>query len=88
MTGQLAAATLTFALLLSAERAAAEESYTLDPLHSQPRYEIQHMRGLSTQTGYFNKVNGKVTLDFSAFFCNSSTVLSSSFLNSRPVALV
>ena len=66
MTGQLAAATLTFALLLSAERAAAEESYTLDPLHSQPRYEIQHMRGLSTQTGYFNKVNGKVTLDRAA----------------------
>jgi polyisoprenoid-binding protein YceI len=66
MTVQLAAAILAFALAMFADRAAAEQSYTLDPLHSQPRYEIQHMRGLSTQIGYFTKMNGKVTLDRAA----------------------
>jgi polyisoprenoid-binding protein YceI len=54
------------ALTLPAGLAFASESYTLDPVHSQPRYEIQHMKGLSTQTGSFTKLNGKVTLDRAA----------------------
>jgi polyisoprenoid-binding protein YceI len=53
-------------LALPASLALADESYTLDPVHSQPRYEIQHMGGLSTQTGYFTKLSGKVTLDRAA----------------------
>jgi len=44
----------------------ADESYTLDPVHSQPRYEITHMRGLSMQWGSFGKLAGKVTLDRAA----------------------
>ena len=66
MTGQLAVATFALALAMVAAPAAAEDSYTLDPLHSQPRYEIQHMKGLSTQTGAFGKLAGKVTLDRAA----------------------
>jgi polyisoprenoid-binding protein YceI len=53
-------------LTLSASAVLADETYTLDPVHSQPRYEIQHMRGLSTQIGYFTKLTGKVTLDRAA----------------------
>lgn len=44
----------------------ADESYTLDPAHSQPRYEIAHMRGVSTQWGSFGKLAGKVSLDRAA----------------------
>jgi polyisoprenoid-binding protein YceI len=53
-------------LTLSASAVLADETYALDPVHSQPRYEIQHMRGLSTQIGYFTKLTGKVTLDRAA----------------------
>ena len=60
------ATALAAALALPATVALADESYTLDPVHSQPRYEIEHMRGLSTQTGYFTKLSGKVTLDQAA----------------------
>ena len=60
------AATLASALAIPAAVALADESYTLDPVHSQPRYEIQHLRGLSTQSGLFGKYAGKVTLDRAA----------------------
>jgi len=65
MSRPLAAAAAA-ALIIPAAVALADESYTLDPVHSQPRYEIEHMRGLSTQTGYFTKLSGKVTLDQTA----------------------
>ena len=57
------AAEVALACALSAGTALADESYTIDPSHSEPRYEIQHMRGLSTQWGSFGKLSGKVTLD-------------------------
>jgi polyisoprenoid-binding protein YceI len=60
------AAALASALAMPAAVALAEESYVLDPVHSQPRYEIQHLRGLSTQWGSFGKYAGKVTLDRAA----------------------
>jgi len=56
-------AALAAAFFIPAGLAFADESYILDPVHSQPRYEIQHMRGLSTQVGSFGKLAGKVTLD-------------------------
>jgi len=61
-------AVLPAALALAAvwPSAYADESYTLDPVHSQPRYEITHMRGLSMQWGSFGKLAGKVTLDRAA----------------------
>jgi polyisoprenoid-binding protein YceI len=60
------AAALATLLALPASAVLAAETYSIDPVHSQPRYEIQHMRGLTTQTGYFTKLSGKVTLDRAA----------------------
>ena len=59
---------LSAALTLAAVCASAhaDETYTLDPAHSQPRYEIAHMRGASTQWGSFGKIAGKVSLDRAA----------------------
>ncbi len=60
------AVALASLLALPAAGVLADDTYNIDPVHSQPRYEIQHMRGLSTQTGYFTKLSGKVTLDRAA----------------------
>ena len=45
--------------------ALAADSYTVDPRHTFPTYEISHF-GWSTQRGRFEKVSGKVTLDRAA----------------------
>ena len=45
--------------------AAAQESYVIDPVHSQPGFEARHL-GLSVQRGSFGKATGKVTLDRAA----------------------
>jgi polyisoprenoid-binding protein YceI len=63
MFRHLAAAALASAFAIPAGLAPAEERYSLDPVHSQPRYEIQHLRGIATQWGSFAKLLGKVTLD-------------------------
>ena len=60
------AAALASLLLLPASAVLADETYTLDPVHSQPRYEIHHLRGLTTQTGSFSKLAGKVVVDRAA----------------------
>ncbi len=44
---------------------AAQETYVLDPVHSQPQWEARHV-GFSSQHGNFGKVSGKVTLDRAA----------------------
>ena len=41
------------------------ESYTVDPRHTFPSYEIGHF-GYSFQRGRFNKTTGKITLDTQA----------------------
>ena len=41
---------------------AAEESFVVEPVHSQPTFETRHI-GMSPQHGNFGKVSGKVTLD-------------------------
>lgn len=56
-------ATLLGALV--AAPAFAAESYTIDPSHTLPVYEINHFNW-STQRGRFNKVSGKITLDRAA----------------------
>lgn len=38
------------------------ETYSIDPRHTFPFFEIEHL-GLSTQVGRFNETRGKVTLD-------------------------
>ena len=54
------------ALLAAALPARAEpESYTLDPNHTFPAFEIGHL-GYSIQRGRFNKTSGKIILDTAA----------------------
>lgn len=45
--------------------AAATESYTIDPRHTFPSFEVGHM-GMSIQRGRFNKTSGNVTVDTAA----------------------
>ena len=45
--------------------AAAVESYTLDPSHTFPSFEVLHF-GFSLQRGRFNKTEGKATIDTEA----------------------
>ncbi len=40
----------------------ALDSYTIDPNHTWPMFEVNHL-GYSTQRGRFNKSSGKITLD-------------------------
>jgi len=49
-------------VLLVAAPVAAEETYDIDPVHSQPMFEVKHI-GFSIQRGSFAKATGKVTLD-------------------------
>jgi polyisoprenoid-binding protein YceI len=65
MTKLLAAATVALALAITAGRVAAQETYTIDPVHSQPIFEARHM-GFSQQRGSFAKSTGKITLDRAA----------------------
>ncbi len=50
------------ALIVAAPGAAAGDTYDIDPVHSQPMFEVRHM-GFSLQRGTFAKATGKVTLD-------------------------
>lgn len=55
-------ATVLAGLALSAAAAAAPATYTLDPEHTYPSFEADHM-GLSFWRGKFNRCTGTVTLD-------------------------
>ncbi len=44
---------------------AAPENYTLDPYHTYPYFEVDHL-GVSTMRGSFEKSSGKFTLDHAA----------------------
>lgn len=65
MSRLLVAATMALALAITSGRAAAQETYTIDPVHSQPIFEARHM-GFSQQRGSFAKSTGKITLDRAA----------------------
>jgi polyisoprenoid-binding protein YceI len=65
MTRRFAAASAALLLAVSAGAAVAEDTYTIDPVHSQPIFEVRHM-GFSLQRGSFTKLSGKVTLDRAA----------------------
>jgi polyisoprenoid-binding protein YceI len=45
--------------------AAAEETYAIDAVHSQPQYQVRH-RGFSLQRGAFTRLSGTITLDRAA----------------------
>lgn len=48
--------------VLTTSAIAAQESYTIDPGHTFPSFEVSHL-GFSTHRGRFNKTSGKITLD-------------------------
>ena len=54
-----------FMVFGSVGAAVAADSYTLDPSHTFPRFEINHF-GFSTHHGQFNKTAGKLVLDRAA----------------------
>ena len=55
-------AIMAVAVAVVANPAVAAEIYNLDPVHTQPIFEVQHM-GYSLQRGTFTGATGKVTLD-------------------------
>ena len=59
---QLAAFLITAAFALPAT---AADSYTVDPAHTYPNFEINHL-GFSTMHGRFGATNGKIVLDSAA----------------------
>jgi polyisoprenoid-binding protein YceI len=54
------------ALTLAAAASAAPEKYSIDPDHTYPAFEADHMGGLSIWRGKFNRSTGSVTLDVAA----------------------
>lgn len=48
---------------ISATAIAASDTYIIDPSHTYPSFEADHMGGLSVWRGKFNKTSGEVTLD-------------------------
>ena len=62
MKAQLAAVLMSSALALPA---VAADSYTVDPSHTYPNFEINHL-GFSTMHGRFGATTGKIVLDSAA----------------------
>ncbi|HEV7612498.1 MAG TPA: YceI family protein [Steroidobacteraceae bacterium] len=56
----------SMAALVSAGVFAAPVSYILDPAHTYPSFEADHMNGLSVWRGKFNSSSGKVVYDKAA----------------------
>lgn len=56
---------LTAIGLVAGPASAAPESYTIDPRHTFPSFEISHY-GFSLQRGRFNKTSGHIQLDRAA----------------------
>lgn len=54
------------AVALAAQLAHAADTYQLDPNHTFPSFEADHMGGLSTWRGKFTKTTGSVTIDRAA----------------------
>ena len=76
-----------FAAALTALPAAAElETYTVDPRHTFPTYEVGHY-GYSLQRGRFNKTSGKITLDPEAKKGSAEIVIDTASVSSGLAAL-
>jgi polyisoprenoid-binding protein YceI len=57
---------LPLLILGAASANAATATYTLDPDHTHPSFEVDHFGGLSTWRGTFKKTTGKVQYDAAA----------------------
>lgn len=53
-------------LAAAAGSAAAADTYNIDPSHTYPSFEADHMGGMSVWRGKFDKTSGTVTLDRAA----------------------
>ena len=51
---------------LGASASAAPATYTIDPAHTYPSFEADHMGGVSLWRGKINSSSGKITLDKAA----------------------
>lgn len=56
---------LAAALAAALPAFAQQETYSIDPAHTTPFFEVKHL-GMSTQRGFFNKASGKITVDRAA----------------------
>jgi polyisoprenoid-binding protein YceI len=65
MIRELNAAAVALIVATACSAVAAQETYTIDPVHSQPMFEARHL-GFSQQRGSFAKSTGKITLDRAA----------------------
>ncbi|HSQ81354.1 MAG TPA: YceI family protein [Casimicrobiaceae bacterium] len=61
----IAASATAILAVVALPAAANEETYVLDPVHSQPVFETRHL-GMSTQWGSFQKLTGRIALDRAA----------------------
>ena len=61
-----AIAAVTFAALAALPAGAAETTYEIDPTHTFPSFEADHMAGISVWRGKFNSSRGTVVLDKAA----------------------
>jgi polyisoprenoid-binding protein YceI len=68
------------AAALLATPAYAADSYTIDPQHTWPVFEVNHM-GFSTQRGRFNRSTGKITLDIAAKKGNVELIIETASLD-------
>jgi polyisoprenoid-binding protein YceI len=57
---------LLLSVLAVASATAASSTYSIDPDHTHPSFEVDHFGGLSTWRGTFKKSSGTVTLDTEA----------------------
>jgi polyisoprenoid-binding protein YceI len=56
---------LALAAALACLPATAAETFTVDPNHTFPSFEVMHL-GFSVQRGRFNRTSGRITLDTAA----------------------
>jgi polyisoprenoid-binding protein YceI len=55
--------TVAFATLCASAAFSAPVKYTIDPDHTYPSFRADHMGGLSTWRGKFNRTSGTIVLD-------------------------
>jgi polyisoprenoid-binding protein YceI len=72
---------VTLATLLAGTAFAAPETYTIDPMHTIPSYEVNHL-GFSTQRGHFTKASGTIVLDRAAHSVTADVTIDVNSLSS------
>ena len=69
------------ALSIALPALAEPETFTVDPRHTFPSYEVGHL-GYSMQRGRFNKSSGKITLDEAAKKCSADITIDAASVSS------